>query len=314
MIVRRARPAEGPAPQPGLFRIAAAGGRETSPPLRPCLGVAPFCVSPFRRETTVTDFNRIAAAGLAAIVAAAPAGAETFTFEAVLNNLSGRAPDDPSGLGGSAKADLVFDSIANTLDVRIAGSGFAPDMLHVQHIHGRFDAGGAPRDSVSPTLANDADGDGVVELLEGAPLYGGILFFLNDEAAAAGGDPFDGFPSAPNGIIDFDATYDLTTTGAFNSDPNGDGDTSDAITAADLFPLDLREIVIHGAFLEPGIGGLGNEGPGNSLFDNGGYSNFVPVAAGQIVETTAPIPLPAAGWLMIAGIGGIAALRRGRRA
>lgn len=243
-----------------------------------------------------------ALAATCAALSALPAQAGVFTYEAILNDIS--------GLGGSARADIVFDSMANDLWVRVQGGGFAADMLHVQHIHGRFDADGNPADSVSPTLADDADGDGVVELLEGLPQYGGILLSLFDEDAAAMGDPFGGFPSAPNGIIDFAFEYDLDTTGAFQA----------GITAADLFPLDLREIVIHGAFLNPGIGGVGNEMAGNDLFDNGGYSNFVPVAAGDIRLVSgpdmavAPVPLPAAGWLLVAGLGGMAALRRRKRA
>lgn len=250
-------------------------------------------------------FDLRLAAGFAAALGAAPAAAETFTFEAILNDIS--------GLGGSARADIVHDTMANSLYVNIQGGGFAPDMLHVQHIHGRFNDDGTPRDSISPTLSaddpmNGGDGDGVVELLEGAPLYGGILLSLFDEDLAASGDMFDGFPSAPNGIIDFEYTYDLGTTGAL----------SDGITAADLFPLNKREIVIHGALLGAGIGGVGNEMAGNALLDNGGYSNFVPVAAGEIVNTTldgamAPVPLPAAGWMIIAGLGSLAAARRMRR-
>ena len=84
---------------------------------------------------------------------------------------------------------------------------------------------------------------------------------------------------------------------------------SEGITAADLFPLDKREIVIHGAFLGDGIGGFGNET--NPV---AGYSNFVPVAAGEIFETTAPIPLPAGAWLLIAGMGSLVAVRRRGRA
>jgi hypothetical protein len=234
------------------------------------------------------------AATAAVLFAATAASAGITTYEAILEDLS--------GLGGSARADIVHNSGANTLYVNIQGGGFAPDMLHVQHIHGRFNADGTPRDSVSPTLADDADGDGVIELLEGLPRYGGILLSLFDETDLMNG--FDGFPSAPNGVIDFEATYDLATTSAF----------ADGIVADDLFPLELREIVIHGAELPPGIGGVGNEGPGNSLFDNGGYSNFVPVAAGEIRRIDpsgmAPVPLPAAGWLLVGGVAGMAALRR----
>lgn len=45
-------------------------------------------------------------------------------------------------------------------------------------------------------------------------------------------------------------------------------------------------------------------------FPNGGSESFV----NGVVEPPAPVPLPAAGWLMIAGLGGLAALRRRKRA
>lgn len=237
----------------------------------------------------------------------APALSETLAYEAILNDIS--------GLGGSGRADLSYDTDSMQLSVDVSASGFAPDMLHVQHIHGRLDDAGAPVDSVSPTLADDADGDGVVELLEGVPRYGPILLSLLDEEEAD--DDFMGFPSAPGGEIAFSATYDLTSTGAFNQDLDGDGTADDPATAAQLLPLDLREIVIHGAFLDPGIGGVGNEEPDPETgLIPGGYSAFVPVAAGEIraIGTdVAPIPLPAAAWLMLAGIGGLGGLRLVRR-
>jgi hypothetical protein len=243
-----------------------------------------------------------ASAGLA-LAATAPAQAATTVYEAIL--------DDLSGLGGSGRADIVHDGMDNTLWVRIQGGGFAADQLHVQHIHGRFDDDGNPRDSVSPTLADDTDGDGVIELLEGLPRYGGILLSLFDEDEA--GNAFDGFPSASNGIIDFTHTFDLDSTAAL----------SDGVTAADLFPLELREIVVHGAFLEPGIGGIGNEQPGNDLLENGGYSAFVPVAAGEIRLSRSQVdprmdppavPLPPAGFALMAGVAGLGALRARRKA
>ena len=233
----------------------------------------------------------LAVAATAAALAL-PASAATLNFKATL--------DDLSGLGGSGVAKLQYDNVAQTLAVSIRGEGFAPNMLHVQHIHGPIDAAGNAVDAVSPTLANDADGDGVVELLEGLPLYGGILLNLTDERQADNG--FMGFPAVTDtdkGTLTFDAVYDLATTTAFNT----------GVTAKDLFPLAFREIVIHGAFLPAGVGGVGNETAGDPLLASGGYSNLVPVAAGEI----SAVPLPASGVLLIGALGGMGALRRARR-
>lgn len=231
-------------------------------------------------------------------MAAGPASAASFTYKAILNDIS--------GLGGSGMAVLVFDDMANTLNVKVTGSGFAPDMVHLQHIHGLFNADGTAADSQSPTMADDADMDGVVELLEGFPNYGTILLSLFDE------DDSNSFPTAPGGVIDFEHTYDLSTTMAFNPDKNLNGTQDDPVFAADLFPLDFREIVIHGAFLPAGVGGLGNEGTTDPSLIPAGYSLTVPVAAGEIFAAPT-VPLPAAGWMLIAGIGGLTALRRARR-
>lgn len=232
----------------------------------------------------------LSAATTLALCLSGAAQAKTLTYEAILNDLS--------GLGGSGKASLILDNVADTLFVHILATGFAPGMLHVAHIHGTFDGNGNPTDATTLTLANDTDGDGVVELLEGLPSYGGILLSLFDEGKTGNG--FSGFSSAPGGIIDLSYTCDLKTTTALNS----------GVSAKDLFPLDFREIVIHGAYLNAGIGGVGNE----TGMIPAGYSNFVPVAAGEIRMTTpTPVPLPAAFGFLVAGLGGLGALRFGRR-
>jgi len=243
----------------------------------------------------------LAAATVATLGLATAGQAKVLNYEAILNDLS--------GLGGSGTANLMLDTTTNMLDVSIMGQGFAPNMLHVQHIHGRFNADGSVRDTVSPALDTaDSNGDGVIQLLEGVPFYGPIVLSLFDATDTDNG--FMGFPNVTDeeyGTFTFSASYDLTTTAAFGG----------MFGVDDLLPLDMREIVIHGAFLSPGIGGVGNEGPDNPLVKFGGYSAFVPVAAGEIRLVdggmgVAPVPLPAAGWLMVAGIGGLAALRRRR--
>ncbi|MGS4945530.1 VPLPA-CTERM sorting domain-containing protein [Meridianimarinicoccus sp. RP-17] len=244
-----------------------------------------------------------AAATVATLGLATAAQAHVLNYEAILNDLS--------NLGGSGTANLTLDTHTNMLDVSIMGTGFAPNMLHVQHIHGRFNEDGSVRDTVSPSLDTaDANGDGVIQLLEGVPFYGPIVMSLFDETDTDNG--FMGFPAVTDeeyGTFTFNASYDLNTTTAFGG----------MFGVDDLLPLDMREIVIHGAFLSPGIGGVGNEADDDPLIKFGGYSAFVPVAAGEIRLVDggmgmAPVPLPAAGWLMVAGIGGLAALRRRKRA
>ena len=83
-----------------------------------------------------------------------------------------------SGVTGTA--NLTLDMDANTLLVHINATGLMPGMPHPQHIHGTFGADGTtPSQTVTPTLAaNDTNGDGVIELLEGATTYGAILLPL----------------------------------------------------------------------------------------------------------------------------------------
>lgn len=147
----------------------------------------------------------------------------------------------------------------------------------------------------------------MVELLKGLPKHGPILLNLIDEDDLD--NCFDGFPAvtSPNGSYLFTNTYDLEATAAF-----GEG-----FGAEDLVALEFREIVIHGAFLAPGVGGLGSEAEEDpTILAEGGYSFIVPVASGEIVQVDAPapIPLPAAAWMLMAGIGGIGALRLRKRA
>lgn len=245
-----------------------------------------------------------------ALCAGGAAQAETLKFQALINDVSGLTAADGMDRAPGAnigRVDLMFDTMTSLLSVKFNVSGFETGQLHLAHIHGTFDGGasGTPTDAMSPTLADDASGNGVVDLTEGAPAYGPIILALKDDSVMA---PFGGFGEAegPNGVIDDMFTFDLSSTSAFGEI----GSTGTFYDADDLMPFDFREIVIHGATLANG-GGFSDTGHPNDV-GPGEYSAFVPVGVGEITAVAA-VPLPAAGWALIAAIGGLGALRARRR-
>lgn len=205
-------------------------------------------------------------------------------YSAVLNPLNN------SGVSGTANLFLDGDM----LTVNLTAFGLEPDQLHVQHIHGLLDSNNMPLDSTSPTIAQDADGDGFVELAEGLTTYGPILLQLT----APPGDTTSGFPTAPNGQINYSQTFDLSLQSQFGT----------AFSKEQLVPLFLREIVIHG--MTVGAVGAGTPGEINGIAE---YKPTLPVASGEIFElNVAPVPEPETYALMLAGLallGGVARRR-----
>lgn len=213
------------------------------------------------------------------------AGAATVEYVAELKELSG------SGVSGVAR--LIHDDEAMTLAVQVNATGLEPNQVHIQHIHGRFADDGTPLDAVTPTFAAgaDTDNDGFIELAEGVPFYGPIILNLGDDTV----EGLDGFPTAPDGVIDFSYVPDLTSTPAL----------AEGLTAADLFPLELREIVIHGMSVPEGAGA----GTPGEVDGTGGYKLVLPVASGEI----SVVPLPAVGWMLLSAVAGLLGASRLRR-
>lgn len=187
-------------------------------------------------------------------------------------------PLNDSGVTGTA--NLTLDG--NLLTVQIDASGLVPNQPHAQHIHGTFDSSGNPSDATTPTMAQDANGDGLIEVTEGAATYGPILV------------PLTPFPTAPDGTISFTHTYNLDSNIYFDSPALGR-----TATKSDLFPLSFREIVLHGLFTPIDItnGGL----DGQTFFAANSYVGTLPVASGEIMAVA--VPEPSTIYDMLAGLG-----------
>ena len=226
---------------------------------------------------------------------ATSAAATTTNYRAVLKDIN--------NFGASGQVDLRLNDVANTLFVRVRAAGLDPNVPHVQHIHGLKNPDGTNGNSITPTAAQDTDGDGFIELGEGAATYGPIIVPLTDINQPG----LSGFPTAPGGMIDFSFTYDLLSSAIY----------AGAFGIADLLNLKDREIVIHGAFTNfapinelPGLGGgIDQDVFGNPILAARNYNAALPVLAGTI----SPVPLPAAGWLLLTGLGGLAAMRKKRK-
>lgn len=113
----------------------------------------------------------VAIASIAVLSVAGPAAAshEGSVYTGTLQELNG------SGGEGSAKITVSDDG--QTMTVDISASGLNLDGPHAMHIHGIVD-GDDVAASTCPTIAEDADGDGIVTVVEGAVKYGTVQVSL----------------------------------------------------------------------------------------------------------------------------------------
>lgn len=234
----------------------------------------------------------MSAAALALVV-----GAPATASAAPMNFFTNFVALNGSGVAGSAR--LVLDEATGTLDVTVRATGLEPG-VRAMHIHG-----GGLMDATVPTPDLDTDMDGLIELGEGGVAYGGIIIPL-DLGVPGNMGVLGGIEAGPDPMVEsvYSRMFDLTDGSIFN-DPFG---------LVDLLPLDRTEIVIHGMTLPADAGlAMGMQTGGicdgvNDDMDN--CSVLIPVAAG----TVQPVPLPAAGWALVAGIGALVGYGRLKRA
>lgn len=196
------------------------------------------------------------------------------SFETILNEAESTFAVDFQSLNNSGVTGTGLIAISpeqasgeQMINVSITVEGMEPNSPVPQHIHGLFDGAGAPIDSTTPDISSDADGDGLVEVLEGLNDYGDIILTLSDEQ---GGEPM----TDANGNFTYIMSFDLNDDSNFFS-PVSMTDYS----SEDLLPLALREIVLHGVNVPAGLGaGTGGEVDGTQ----DGFVPILPAAAGEI--------------------------------
>lgn len=149
-----------------------------------------------------------------------------------------------SGVSGTAELTLT----RNEITVTIQATGLEANMLHPQHIHGFLEN---KSNSTCPSPSADTNGDGIIDLGEGAPFYGPIIQPIYV--------PIDDYPIAVNGDINYERTFTLGET-EFEEE-------GEVATYSELRPLQNRAIVLHGMTVD------------------GEYVATLPVACGQITPS-----------------------------
>lgn len=156
----------------------------------------------------------------AAVTPSAFAAQTTAMYQANLTSLNN------SGTTGTATVSVTGDQATVTVHT----TGASPNLPHAQHIH----IGG---NNTCPTMADDANKDGVLSTAEGAPDYGGVKVSLTTS-----GDVSDSSALAVSRFPTASKSGEVTYTRTFTL-PNG-------VTASD---------VANGVIVQHGVSEIGGD-------------------------------------------------------
>lgn len=129
--------------------------------------------------------------------ALASAQDETVTYKADLSALNSDVT------GSDASGDATFTISGDDLTIKVEMEGVAPDTVHLQHFHGFQDG---DQNSVCPTVDDDGNGDGIIDIIETEPVAGVTMVPFHDDPVSMEIEN-DTYPTA-----DADGTYTYEKT------------------------------------------------------------------------------------------------------
>lgn len=163
----------------------------------------------------------------------AKAAEKTVTLTATLMQLNG------SGASGTATAVVRNQKIQH---IEVHATGLTPDAPHAQHIHY-----GNQALNECPTLAQDSNGDGRINTLEGVPAYGPVVVSLNTTGDTTPASFLDvsRFPVSQGGSYDY-SRDNIEFTDVAGTGYPGAGGLGTAKQIADSIRAGEGVLVIHG--------------------------------------------------------------------
>lgn len=226
------------------------------------------------------------------VPATAFAGHGGSTYDATLSELNG------SGAGGTATIQLNDD--ASQATITLDPTGLDEGLPHAQHIHGEIGSA-----NTCPTMDADENGDGVVDVAEGLPSYGGVQVSLTTEGDTSA-DSALAVDRFPVGNESYSRTIDISeeVSGELENlhfvihgvDENDNGEY-DGEAESSLDPNLPREATLPAACGQLALTSAGSGG--------------VATGAGGTATDTDATPLVALGLAGVAAAGGLG-LRRHR--
>lgn len=133
----------------------------------------------------------------------------------------------------TGSAEVAVDESDDLFSADVDVFGAAPSISHAQHVHA---------DAVCPSMADDANGDGFVDVVEGLPSYGGILTALDDDLSEQAPNTFPSADAAGEFNYDRTASLDAVVSAVRGEDE----DIFVELGPSEDFAPATRTVVVHG--------------------------------------------------------------------